>query len=142
MGRSRPNTKPKLHTGIDLLFADVHENLRVPSISASSSDVPQWNKRTDSYFEVLFAFASANLHDNGILVFAHSADPEVSKSIHNWADREDFYVAKRLVGMYDLNFQSPPKPSELVICYFLHPFQLLPCFFHLYSPNSTVHFLF
>jgi hypothetical protein len=42
--RIRPNTKPKVHTGIDLLFADVSENLRAPSISASSLDVPQWNK--------------------------------------------------------------------------------------------------
>ena len=38
-GRTRPNTKPKVHMGIDLLFADVLENLRVLSISASYSDV-------------------------------------------------------------------------------------------------------
>ena len=31
--RTRPNTKPKIHTGIDLIFADVPENLRVPNIS-------------------------------------------------------------------------------------------------------------
>ena len=84
-GRSRPNTEPKVHTGIDLIFADVPENLRVPGISASSSDVPLRNIRSDNYFEVLFAFANANLHDNGVLVFAHAADPEVSRLIHNWA---------------------------------------------------------
>ena len=59
--RTRPNTKPKLHTGIDLLFADVPENLHVPNISASSSDIPQWNKRSSSHFDVLFALQIVSL---------------------------------------------------------------------------------
>ena len=40
VGRTRPNTKPKVHTGIDVLFADVSENLQVPNISSSKVDVP------------------------------------------------------------------------------------------------------
>ena len=140
-GRSRPNSKPKVHSGIDLLFADVPKNLLVPTISASASDVPSWNKRSETYFEVLFAFASANLHDNGVLVFAHSADPEVSRSIHNWAHTEDFYVAEDWFGMNDLDLQSPTNPSELVISCLLHPFPNLPYFFPLCSLNSVVHFL-
>jgi hypothetical protein len=113
-GRTRPNTKPKAHTGIDLLFADVPENLRVPGISSSSSDIPQWNKRSSTYFEVLFAFATANLHDDGVIVFAHSADPDVSREIYNWAHTEDFYVAEDWFGMSDLDLQSPINPAELV----------------------------
>ena len=35
------SSKPKVHTGIDILFADVRENLHEPSTSASSSDAPQ-----------------------------------------------------------------------------------------------------
>jgi hypothetical protein len=74
-GRTRPNTKPKVHTGIDLLFADVPENLRVSGISTSSSDSPQWNKRSSTYFEVLFALqmpismmiVSSSLHTQRIL---------------------------------------------------------------------------
>jgi hypothetical protein len=38
--RTRPNTKPKVHTGIDLMFANMPENLRVLGIFTSSSDVP------------------------------------------------------------------------------------------------------
>jgi hypothetical protein len=125
-GRTRPNPRPKLHTSIDLLFADVLENLRVPSISASSLDVPNWNKRSSNYFEVLFAFASANLHDNGVLVFAHSADPKVSSFIHNWAHTEDFYIAEEWFGMNDLDLQSPTNPSELVFLFPNHPFSFLP----------------
>ena len=93
----------------------------MPGISASSSDVPQWNKRSSTYFEVLFAFASANLHDNGVLVFAHASDLEVSRSIHNWAHTEEFYVAEDWFGMNDLDLQSSTNPSELVILFQLHP---------------------
>ena len=63
--------------GIDLLFAVVPKNLRVPNISASSWDVPEWNKRSSTYFEVLFAFANANLYNDGVIDFAHAADLEV-----------------------------------------------------------------
>lgn len=90
----------------------------MPGISASSLDVPQWNMRSSSYFEVLFAFAKANLHDDGVLVFAHAADPEVSREIHNWAHTEEFYVAEDWFGMNDLDLQSPTSRSELVICFY------------------------
>jgi hypothetical protein len=103
----------------------VPENLHVPGISASSSDVPKWNMRSSSYFEVLFAFAKANLHDDGVLVFSHTADPDVSREIHNWAHTDEFYVVEDWFGMNDLDLQSPTSPSDLVI-------SLLPClFFHL-----------
>ena len=122
-----------MHTCIDLLFADVPENLRVPIISASSSDVPQWNNRSSTYFEVWFAFATANLHDNGVLVLAHAADSEVSRSIHNWAHREDFYVAEDWFSMNDLDLQSPTNPSEMVILFWLHMFSILSSFFQFFS---------
>jgi hypothetical protein len=44
-GRSRVNTSSSTHNGLDLLFADVPENLPVPNIS---TDVPAWNKLHDS----------------------------------------------------------------------------------------------
>jgi hypothetical protein len=117
----------------------VPENLRVPGISASSSDVPLWNTRSSTYFEVLFAFANANLHDDGVLVFAHAADPEVSRSIHNWAHTMDFYVAEDWFGMSDLDLQSPSNPSELVLLLGLHPFSLIVSFFCFCFPNSSLH---
>ena len=140
-GRTWPNTKPKIHTGIDLLFVDVPENLRVPTIFASSSDVHHWNKRSSNYFKVLFAFASANLHDDGVFVFAHAIVPQVSRSVHNWAHTEEFYVAEDWFGMNDLDLHLPTNPSELVIPFCIHPFSFLPTFFHLCFPNSTVFFL-
>ena len=129
---TRPNTKPKVHTSIDLFFADVPENLHVPSISASSSDVPQWNKRSSTYFEVLFAFANVNLHDDGVFVFAHAVDLEVSRSFHNWAYTEEFYVAEDWFGMNDLDLQSPTNLSELVILFRIHPFSIDLFFFYFF----------
>ena len=128
-GRICPNSKPKAHIWLDLLFAVVSKNLCVPGISSSSSDVPQWNKRFSTYFEVLFAFANANLHNDGVLVFAHAADPDVSRSIHNWAHAEDFYVAEDWFGMNDLDLQSPTNPSELIIHFLPHSFVFLSFFF-------------
>jgi hypothetical protein len=61
VGHTRPNAKPKVHTSINLLFANVPENLRVPRILASSSDFHVWNKRSSTNFEVLFASANAYL---------------------------------------------------------------------------------
>jgi hypothetical protein len=139
-GRSRPNTKPKVHTGIDLLFADILENLRVPGISASLSDVPPWNKRSSTYFEVLFAFATANLHDDGVLVFAHAVDPEVSREIHNWAHTETFYVVEDWFGMNDLDLQSPTSSTELVIEFYPH--LACSCFFPFVSDFFILRLVF
>ena len=47
-----------------------------------------------TYFKVLFAFINANLHDNGVIVFAHVADPDVSRSIHNWVYTQKFYIVE------------------------------------------------
>ena len=137
MGRICPNTKPKVYTGIDLLFAEVLDNLRVPRISASSSDVPKWNKRSSTYFKFLFAFANANLHDDGVIIFTYAADLDVSRSIHNWTHIEEFYVAEYWFGINDLNLQSPTNASELVNPFRLHPFLFLPLFFYFCIPNST-----
>ena len=44
------NTSSTIHRGLDLLFADISENLPVPNIS---TDVPDWNKLHESYYECL-----------------------------------------------------------------------------------------
>ena len=92
-GHIRPNTKSKVYKNINLLFPDVPENLRAPTISASSLDDHVWSKQSSTYFEVLFAFANANLYDNNIIAFAHSADLDIFRLIYNWAHTKVFYVA-------------------------------------------------
>ena len=131
-GRSRVNTSSTIHKGIDLLFADIPENLPVPNIS---TDVPAWNKLHDSYYECLFAFAKSNLYDHGVLVLAHCASASVSRIIFDWAHTYDFYVAEDWFGMTDLDLQSPvvpsgvvnnyPSPSPYLFCFSFHFFRFL-----------------
>ena len=71
------------HTGINLLIVDVLENLLVPGIS--NSTVFTWNMRLENYFELLFAFAQSNLHDNVVIIFIHSSEPKVLLNLHEWA---------------------------------------------------------
>jgi hypothetical protein len=83
------------------------------------------------------AFASANLHDDGVLVVAHAADLEVFRSIHNRTHTEEFYVVKDWFGMNVLDLQSPTNPSELAIFFgFIHLHSYLPSF--IFFLNSSV----
>jgi hypothetical protein len=139
-GRSRVNTSTTIHKGLDLLFADIPENLPVPNIS---TDVPAWNKLHESYYECLFAFAKFNLYDHGVLVLAHCACASVSKSIIDWAHTYDFYLAEDWFGMNDLDLQSPFNPAGVVCnspslplsyCFSLH--------FHFNFKSTSFHFNF
>ena len=49
--RSHVNTSSNIHNGLDLIFADIPENLPVPNISTK---VPAWNKLHESYYEFFF----------------------------------------------------------------------------------------
>ena len=110
-GRSRVNISTTTHKGLDLLFADIPENLPVPNIS---TDVPTWNKVHESYFECLFAFAKSNLYDHDVLVLAHCTRAYVSRDIFDWAHTYDFYVAEDWFGMNDLDLQSHVDPTGVV----------------------------
>ena len=127
MGRSRRNTMEKVHSGIDLLFADVPENLQVPHISTSCEDIPPWNRCNASYFGALFAFVKKNLHDDSVIVFTHAADLKVHAEIYDWAHTESWYVAEEWFGMNDLDLQSPTNPTR-VVCYFSSKFISLKFF--------------
>jgi len=95
----------------------VPENLSVPRISTSSTDVSAWNKRSKTYLDGLFIFTNANLYDEGVLVIAHAADSEVPAAIHNWAYSFNFYVADEWFGISEFDLQSPMIPLA-VVCVF------------------------
>lgn len=77
--------KPK-HPGIDLLIADVPDNLVVPIISPKS--IPFWNKRETDYFDHLFAFADCHFTDDALLLVFLPKDQEVEKKL---ASRSKIY---------------------------------------------------
>ena len=105
------NTSTSTYKGLDLLSADIPENLPVPNIS---TDVPSWNKLHESYYECFFAFAKSNLYDHGVLILAPCTSASLSKIVFDWTHTYDFYVAKDLFGMNVLDIQSPVVPSGVV----------------------------
>ena len=76
------------HLGLDLIIADVPENLPVPMVS--SSTVPEWNMRSEGYFEYLFWFAATNLHDDAIFLVIHPHDLVLLLDLQNWAYTIEF----------------------------------------------------
>ena len=128
-GRFRVTTSSTVHKGLDLLFADIPENLPVSNIS---TNVPAWNKLHESYYECLFAFAKSNFYDHGVLVLTHCASAIVFRIVFYWTHTYDFYVAKYWFGMNDLDLQSHVVPSG-VVNNSLSPTQILFCFsFHFF----------
>lgn len=123
----------KVHSGIDLLFADVPKNLPVPGISVSDTDIPVWNQRQPPYLENLFAYAEKNLHDDAVLLLMHSDDPQLLREIHDWAFTYDFYVAKDWWGLNELHLTSAVDLTELVCyltCICFHFFEILFLFYY------------
>ena len=144
------NTSTTIHKGLDLLFADISENLPVPNIF---TDVPAWNIPYESYYECLFAFAKSNFYDHGVFVLAHCANTFISRIIFYWAYTYDFYVAENLFGMNDLDLQSPVVSSGVVsnflslitLMYYVlfHLFRVLRnCFNFFIRENLASRFLF
>ena len=145
------NTSSIIHKGINLLFADIPENLSVLNIS---TDVPDWNKLQESYYECLFAFVKSNLYDHDVFVLAQCASASVSRIVFDWAHTYDFYVAEDWFGMTDLDLQLLVVPSG-VVCNFISYsdfdllfISLLPILMKLFNfyffrlGNSTSRFLF
>ena len=83
---------------------------------------------SSTYFEFLFAFTNANLHEDGVFVYTHAADRKTSRSIQNWAHTKEFYAAKGWFGMNDLDLQLPTNLYDLVNHLCPHPFLLLHFF--------------
>ena len=102
----------KTHSRIDLLFADVLENLAMPIVS--NIVVPEWNQQPPYYLKNLFSFADASLHDNAILLLIHPNNLVLTKDIYGWAFTFDCYLTKDWWGWSELHLSSPTNPTELV----------------------------
>ena len=100
------------HSGLDLIIADVPENLPVPLVSSSA--VPEWNKRSEGYFEYLFSFAAANLHDDAILLVIHPHDPALLLDLQNWAYTFEFELLRDWWGLNNLYLFSSVDHSQKV----------------------------
>jgi hypothetical protein len=120
------------HTGIDLIIADIPENLPVPGISTS---VPEWNKRAKSYTEDVFEMADAYLHDDGALVLIHCDDRALMREIEDKAHQYDMKLLKDWWGINEMHLALPRDPSMTVstnstqfyVSLYYHLLQYLEC---------------
>ena len=99
-------------TSIYLLIADVPENLPVPIISSSA--ISDWNRQSENYFEVLFTFAAAHLHDDAVLLVIHPNDPTVNHILQNWSFTFDFELVRDWWDLNGLHLMSPVDQQKTV----------------------------
>jgi hypothetical protein len=56
---------------MDLVIANLLENLPVPTISNPSTSISLWNVLSKNFLESLFDFANEHLQDNGAMILIH-----------------------------------------------------------------------
>jgi hypothetical protein len=59
---------------MDLIIANLPENLPVPTISNPSTSIPLWNTLSKNFLESLFDFANEHLQDNGAMILIHGVE--------------------------------------------------------------------
>lgn len=132
-GRTRRVSNPQCkHTGIDLIIADIPENMPVPGISVLNTDIPPWNVRPEKYLETVFEFADLYLHDDAALLLFHPNDRDILLEIEDLAVTYNFKLEHDWWAMNDLPLALPRNPSSTVcsilLSYFVFQFQLFYIF--------------
>ena len=86
-GRTRRVSSPQCkHSGLDLIIADIPENLPVPGILAPFTSVPPWNMRPEGYVESIFEFGDAYLHDDAAILLFHCDDRALYSEVEEAAE--------------------------------------------------------
>ena len=114
-GRIRRVSSPQCkHTVVDLILADIPENLPVPGISAPFTSVPPWNMRPKGYVESIFEFGDVYLHDDAAILLFHCDDQALYSEVEEAADQYNFRLCKDWWGINDIALASPKFPSSTV----------------------------
>ena len=105
---SLPPSHPKRALGVarsdvgnvDLIIADISDNMSVPNVSDLFYIVPSWNALDTGFLGELFDFADEILHDDGALFLFHPDDNgDFRKSIEDHFDAFGFTVFKEWLGV-------------------------------------------
>ena len=106
------------HTSVDLIIADILENLTVPSVMdpTNPNAIPPWNVREPGYVESIFEFARMYLQQDGVVLLFHCDDPELVTEVFDMALSYDFLLCKDWWGINELPLQSPKHGSRKVLC--------------------------
>jgi hypothetical protein len=99
---------------VELMLVDYPEDLRVPSVSDPSNDIPRWNKLDPATLDAIFYFADHHIHDGGAMVVIHPYDVVVKSSVLRYANSYGFMERKNWVCMNRLHLCHPSK-QELTV---------------------------
>jgi predicted protein tyrosine phosphatase len=99
---------------VDLMLVDYPENLRVPTVSDPSHDIPRWNKLDPATLDAIFDFADHHIHDGGAMVVIHPYDVVVKSSVLGYAKSYGFMERKNWVCMNRLHLCHPSKKDLTV----------------------------
>lgn len=92
---------------MDLIVADVPDNLPVPRISSPSDFVPAWNQcNIDDFVETLFAYAVQHLSDDGAILLFLPESPLIRKDVLGWAQEYGYVQYKDWWGINELRLSS------------------------------------
>ena len=107
--------KQENHLGVDLIIADIPENLPVPSVSDPPTSIPPWNSRYADYVYDIFHFADEYLQKDGAVCIIYNNDHKLAKDIEDEAKAGHFVLYKDWWGFNVLGLTSPTNPDNLVI---------------------------
>jgi hypothetical protein len=100
---------------VDLIIADVPEDLPVPTISNPSTSIPVWNELPTNFLESLFDFASEHLQDNSALILIHAAEiPLLKSEIRSYFQDYNFTTFKDWWGMNRLRLANGKDSTKTV----------------------------
>lgn len=111
---------------LDLVVADIPDNLPVPRISNLSSNVLEWNTTdVNDFVETLFAFAVQHLSDDGAILLFLPESPTIRKDVLGWVQAYGYILYKDWWRINELRLSSYKDPQRMVLIHGL--------FNHLYS---------
>jgi hypothetical protein len=98
---------------VDLVLADVPDNLPVPGVSIPDDIVPAWNTRPRDYFKNVFQFADEFLHDDGAVFVIYSDDnDQTRKEIESYFPAFGFKVFREWTGVNRMCLKSARIPGS------------------------------
>jgi hypothetical protein len=120
---SLPPSQPKRALGVarsdvgmvDLVIADIPENMHVPNVSNPSYSVPSWNALDSDFLSELFDFADEILHDDGALFLFHPDDNgDFRESIEDHFAAFGFTIFKEWLGVNRLRLSSAKHKDKTI----------------------------
>ena len=102
------------HPFVDLIIADLPENLPVPGVSDPPRSIPAWNEGASDWLQSIFDFAENHLHDDGAMILFHPFRATTKSEILGYCDVYGMKVRKEWWAMNRLHLTSPLDQSVTV----------------------------